>query len=517
MPMLWTRRGRAVVLGLAIPVAIAALLPPARAGKAGEIRKQAFQNINEGVAAYNRAEYPEAVEKLQAAAAVALNSFRAHLYLGQALTAVRRFPEAIEALDVALDLEPDDLGAHVARANALLGRGDLDEAAAGYTRAMGLRPDYAPALDGLARVAEARGEDAQAIATYERAIASNKGYPDPYMHLGDLYLRSGRLDQAVQLLREAVRVRPDFGPGLNRLASAYARLGLFNEAVATIRRAIELEPRVADHRATLGQIQLELGLLGQAEQSLQEALDRDPALPAAFEGLSEASRRRGDYLEAVARLDRALALPHLDERARERLLERRAALEAEQVTVARLEATIASGAASADDLRALATFEAGRTRWERAADLQAQSAPEGVERERLAYYDLRASRFREAHAIYSAIPDAGRPDLAVNDGIALTGLGDHEAAEDRFRRALALDANFAVARLYLGNTLLRQGRTAEAADAYVAFLAVDPNGERAERVRRVLQRIAPEKAPPPPNLPIAPTTPPPPAAAEKAS
>ncbi len=494
-------------IALLLPILLV-LAPAVQAGRAPEMRKRAFQDLNDGVAAYNRGEYALAVEKLQAVTAVALNSFRGYLYLGQALTAARRFPEAVDALDVALDLEPDDLGAHVARANALLGQGDLDEAAAGYTRALGLRPDFSPALDGLGRVAEARGDDPKAVAQYEQAIAANKGYPDPYLHLGDLYLRQGRLDEAVQLLREAVRVRPDYGPGLNRLASAYARLGLYNEAVATINRAIELEPKVADHRATLGQIQLELGLLGQAEQSLQEAMARDPELPAVYEGLAEAARRRADYKGAVVQVDKALALPRLDERAHDRLVERRTALQNEEMTVSRLEQAVAAGTATPADLRALAALEAGRSRWERAADLQGQSAPEGIERERLAYYNLRASRFRDAHVIYGALDDAGRPDVAVNDGIALTGLGDHEAAEARFRRALTLDERFAPARLYLGNALLRQGKASEAADAYLAFLTLDPNGQRAERVRRVLQRIAPDKAPPPPNLPIAPTTPP---------
>lgn len=504
---------RAAVL---VPLLLA-LAPAVLAGRAPEIRKRAFQDLNDGVAAYNRGEYAAAVEKLQTVTAVALNNFRAYLYLGQALTAARRFPEAVEALDVALDLEPDDLGAHVARAAALLGQGDLNEAAAGYTRALGLRPDFSPAMDGLGRVAEARGDDPKAIAQYEQAIAANKGYPDPYLHLGNLYMRQNRLDEAVQLLREAVRVRPDYGPGLNRLAAAYGRLGLYNEAVATINRAIELEPKVAEHRATLGLIQLELGLLGQAEQSLQEAMSRDPELPAVYEGLAEAARRRGDYPGAVAQVDKALTLPRLDERVHDRLVERRTALQNEEMTVARLEQAVAAGSASPEDLRALAVIEAGRSRWERAADLQGQSGPEGIERERLAYYALRANRYRDAHAIYGALDDAGRPDLAVNDGIALTGLGDHEAAEARFRRALAVDEKFAPARLYLGNALLRQGRASEAADAYLAFLTLDPNGQRAERVRRVLQRIAPDKAPPPPNLPIAPTTPPVAPAGEKAS
>ena len=43
--------------------------------------------------------------------------------------------------------------------------------------------------------------------------------------------------------------------------------------------------------------------------------------------------------------------------------------------------------------------------------------------------------------------------------------------------------------------MLRQGREAEAIDAYKAFLAGGGSGENAERVRRILEQIAPEALP----------------------
>jgi tetratricopeptide (TPR) repeat protein len=199
-------------------------------------------------------------------------------------------------------------------------------------------------------------------------------------------MRQGRLDEAVQLLREAVRGPADYGPGLNRLASAYARLGLYNEAVATINRRHRARAAGGGAPGHAGADPARAGLLGQAEQSLQEAMARDPELPAVYEGLAEAARRRGDYKGAVAQVDKALALPRLDERAHDRLVERRTALQNEEMTVARLEQAVAAGTRLPEDLRALAAIEAGRARWERAADLQGQSAPEGIERERLAYY-----------------------------------------------------------------------------------------------------------------------------------
>ena len=466
---------------------------PLRADDAAEVRLRAYKDLDEGVAAYTRGDFRAAVEALSRSADRALDLFRAHFYLGLALIGDRRYEEAIEALQVALDLEANHLGAHVAMGDAQLLRGDLGEATASYYRVLGLRPEYSAALDGIARVHEARGRDAEAITFYERAIASNRGYPDAYTHLGDLYLRKGRLDDAVRLLSEAVRIRPDFPAGLNRLAAAYGRLGLANEAVATIQRAIELEPGSADHRVTLGRVQLEMGLLDQAEASLREALARSPQLAAAHEGIAEVLRRRGIHAGAAETLTTALSDPRLDSTGRARLEQRLAAVREEGVRLATLEQAIAGGQAAPQDVLALAAIEAGRGNWARAAELQSRVAAEGRELERLAWYLLEAGRPREALAVYERLgPAAARPDLEINRGVALAALGDDAGATQRYRAVLAADAGNAVAQLYLGNALLRLGRTREAADAYVSFLRLDATGERAERVRRVLRIIAPE-------------------------
>ena len=45
----------------------------------------------QGVSAFNRGEYPTAVSKLRECASIALNSFRAHYYLGLALIGERQY------------------------------------------------------------------------------------------------------------------------------------------------------------------------------------------------------------------------------------------------------------------------------------------------------------------------------------------------------------------------------------------------------------------------------------------
>ncbi len=489
-PLGWT-----LVLTLALSCGTAAV--PTFAGHAGKVRVQAFELLNEGVSAYNRGEYALAAEKLNASAAVALSSFRAHFYLGLALIGDRRYLEAREALAVALDLDPDHLQSIVAFGDTHLKVGDINEAMAAYTRALKVRPAYARALDGIARSYEAKAQTETAIASYRKAIFSDPGFAPAYTHLGDLYLRQDRVREAVRLLEEAITIRPDFAPGLNRLALAYGRLGLHNEAASTVLRAIELEPTVADHPATLGWIQLGQGLAALAEGSFHRSLELDEAFPEARRGLAEVARRRGHYEIATAEIDAALEDPRLDASTERGLRKYREKLESEAARVAELEASVDAGEATEEGHGTLAAIYAGRSEWEAAIELQELAGDTPEQRERLAYMLLKAGRVREAQRIYAELSENfGVIEHELNSGIALALLGNDTAAIETYRSVLSRQPDNGPARLYLANAQLRIGRRKDAAASYHDYLQDNAEGAAGERVRRILRQIAPDLLPP---------------------
>jgi tetratricopeptide (TPR) repeat protein len=474
-----------------------ALTPSARAGRAADVRTESFTLINQGVTAYKNGDYPVAVEKLRKASSMALNNFRAHFYLGLALIGDRRYRDALDALVIALDLDPDHLQSLVAVGDAYLKLGDLSEAQASYYSALKYRPEYSAALDGLARVHEARAENDQAIELFKRAISSNRGFAPAYTHLGDLYLRVEQFEEAVDLLEEAVQVRPDFAAGLNRLSLAYGRLGLINEAIATIQKALEIEPNNAEHPAALGRLALDQGSLSAAEAAFRDSLALDPAQPWALYGLAEVARRRGNYELSLERVDAALADPRLDAILAGRFETYRAEVLEEKENFERLEGLVDSGEATSEDYAELALIYADRRLWERASELQRQVAPSDEQRERLAFMLFQANRFREAHQLYVGLFEAAASaTAAVNDGVTLAMLGDDEAAVEMYRKALELDPGNRTATLFLANALLRLGHRDEAVQSYVAFLRDSERGEWAERVRRILEQIAPAALPP---------------------
>jgi tetratricopeptide (TPR) repeat protein len=480
------------------------------AGRAGDVRVESFRLLNEGVSAYNQGLYDDAVEKLRQSSSMALNSFRAHFYYGLALSATRQYTESVEILTVALDLNPDDFRTMVAIGDAHLKLGDVNEARAGYVLALKLRPAYPPALDGLARSYEAQAKEEKAIEYFRQAILSNKGYAPAYTHLGDLFLRLDRVREAVRLLEEAVTIRPDFAEGHNRLAVAYGSLGLHNEAVATVQKAIELDPTNPEHHYSLGWLQLNQSVASSAERSFRQALDLEPRMVRARMGLAEVARRRGDYTRALEELDVALLEPALDAKTTERLLHLRQAVARERRRLLELYSLAASGYASHEHYAELADLFARRSHWGQAARMQ-RLAPPGPEHEEwLAYLLFRDGRYRDAYRIYTRLAEEeDRSILRLNAGIALASLGNDPAAIEAYDHVLQKDPDHRLARLYLANAQLRMGSVDSAAKNYRTFLDSGGASQPAERVRRILQQIAPELLPDDEPALLPPAPPPP--------
>jgi tetratricopeptide (TPR) repeat protein len=498
------RRSSSAPSLIATGLLIAALAPrPAAAGRAAEVRVEAFELLNEGVSAYNRGLYDEAGESLERCSSIALNSFRAYYYYGLALSASRRYAEAIASLEVALDLDPQDLQALIALGDAQLKLGDIGEARAAFARSLKLRPAHAPALDGLARTYEAQADTDKALDHFRQSINSNKGYAPAYTHLGDLYLSIDRIGDAVQLLEEAVTIRPDFAEGLNRLALAYGRLGMHHEAVATVQKAIELEPGNPFHLQTLGWLQVSHGLLRAAERSFRGAIDLDPRLPESHIGLAQVSRRRGDYELALLQLIEAEAIPDLGTMTLNRLKRLRTAIEVEELRVAELEARLAAGTPLEEDYSELADILARRGQWEAAAKMQRQAPSTPDNDEWLAYLLFQAGRYRESHTMYARLAaNEDRSELRLNAGVALALLGNDEAAIQQYAAIENGQPGYRMARLYTANAELRMGRLDAAARNYRGYLDAGGASEPAERVRRILLQIAPEMLPPEAGLPL---------------
>lgn len=521
------RRIAPIVLLLCVAAAPGSGVPPAEAAvsRSQQLKAESFDKLSRGIKAVRDGEPRLAVELLEDVARVALNSFRAHYYLGLAYKADRQYLRAVDPLSFALDLDPTHMQAHVDLGDCYLKRGDIGQALAEYQRAIEIQAAFAPAWDGLGRAAEAAGDDDKAVEQFTKAIELNPGFPDSSLNLGDLYLRGGRLREAVDLFLRAIAVRPNFAAAYNRLGVAYSRQRLGNEAIAALEKAADLERGNPWHPYTIGVIEEDLGYLARALHSYEAAIRLDENYLEAYVAKAGILRRLGRFEEAEFLLEAAADRPSEDVALLRSIRALREDYRRQRLTIDDIEARAEAGLASLSEVRSLASLRAGSGNWAGAARalesarrmLHAEAAreveggegttrPAGAagddplplsDRFRLGYYHLQAGAFVDAAESFAAlraeIPDS--TSVLLNLGLSLEGKGQTRAAEQAYKDALARDPDDPIILAALGNVMVGEGRIDEAIAAYERALAAPVEFNVRPRVETILQALREAPAP----------------------
>jgi cytochrome c-type biogenesis protein CcmH/NrfG len=95
----------------------------------------------------------------------------------------------------------------------------------------------------------------------------------------------------------------------------------------------------------------------------------------------------------------------------------------------------------------------------------------------------------EAYSHYLAVkPD--NPDVRTDMGIMYRKLGQFDKALEEFRKAAQIDPKHVVSRYYIGLVLLHDKQDMKGAiKAWEEYLRVDPNSERAQRIRAQTEKM----------------------------
>ena len=125
--------------------------------------------------------------------------------------------------------------------------------------------------------------------------------------LGEALDRMGALDAAVEAYRRALDARPSFRKASNNLILALVKTGKGPEAVARARALVAESPADPDRYFTLGLAQSEQDVDG-AIQTFRKVLDLAPRHTLARYNLALVLRRADRLPEALAELERALAI-----------------------------------------------------------------------------------------------------------------------------------------------------------------------------------------------------------------
>ncbi|MBX7166439.1 MAG: tetratricopeptide repeat protein [Pirellulales bacterium] len=241
----------------------------------------------------------EAEQAIEAALAVAPDSFDANLQLGLLRMAQDRRDDAETALRRALKVNPLDADTNRALATLAQARKDMVEFEARLRALVARMPDDAGALRTLGDLALERHEFADACRYYHAALAARPELIEARASLAIALQQAGDAAEAVQRYRQVLHVLPTWQTGLNNLAwllathpdpklrngsesvslaesacrqtqykdpgyldtlaAAYAELGDFPKAVQVVRQALAL-PSVAQDAARQEKLRSRLSL-----------------------------------------------------------------------------------------------------------------------------------------------------------------------------------------------------------------------------------------------------------------
>lgn len=212
---------------------------------------------------------------------------------------------------------------------------ELDEAALGPHH-----PMLAASLGSLGNTLYRLGENERARAVLERALSINaKAYGDDHPSLGSGYnnlanslFSAGELEDAKEMFAKAVEIKertlgpdhPDVASSLANWASVHQTLGQHEQARDLLRRALHIleadlgedHPNVAMIHFNLGEATLSIGHMAEAEELYATAIERlerklgpdHVYLGYPLAGMARALSRQGRHREAIAYLERALAV-----------------------------------------------------------------------------------------------------------------------------------------------------------------------------------------------------------------
>ncbi|MFM0052205.1 tetratricopeptide repeat protein [Caballeronia grimmiae] len=146
-----------------------------------------------------------------------------------------------------------------------------------------------------------RAEQAQML--WERAIAEHPQHAGAYNNLGNLYEQRERLPEAEAMFRRALELDPG-SPGVHyNLGNVLAKQERIADAEQSLRRALELQPDLVAAHYSLGKLLMMLARFNEAQQHFEIAIETRPDWADAHFNLGKtfAARQRQDEAEHAFR------------------------------------------------------------------------------------------------------------------------------------------------------------------------------------------------------------------------
>ena len=216
-----------------------------------------------------------------------------------------KFADAVAAFDKVLASQPNDgfsLGQR-AVANQMLGHND--KAFADADQLIGLGDDSAFVRGARARAERGAGRIDEALADASRAIALDPQQIDLYLLRANIYRFKGDKEAALGQAAEMVAANPHSDYAYTAAGAIYGAYRETDKAMAAFDRAIAIKPTASVYLTRMHW--RPKTDVGGRKADVAAALKLEPDLVEALEAEAEIDQDSGDFAEAIADLNRALA------------------------------------------------------------------------------------------------------------------------------------------------------------------------------------------------------------------
>lgn len=177
-----------------------------------------------------------------------------------------------------------------------------------WLRSLGRRGNDAHALSLKANIAADQGQVEEGLRWAEQAIAADPASVLAHYSMGRLREREGRPDRAEASYRRVLELDPGHARAHNNLGCLLSLQGRRAEALACFKRALEIDPRQPEANQNYAAMTSDPAAQEIALQGYVRQTEADPTDARAFSNLGNLYAGLGRNREALASLDRAIAL-----------------------------------------------------------------------------------------------------------------------------------------------------------------------------------------------------------------
>jgi tetratricopeptide (TPR) repeat protein len=349
------------------------------------------------------------------------------------------------------------------------------EAENAFARALDADPTHFDILYNLGLAAQHAGHLGRALEVYQVALKQRPNDPDCLFNLAVIYTQTGQTDQAIVPLMQAHNLAPERADILIALAQASQDLGFYADAVTAIEQYLRLKPNDDVARRERGFCRIRAAKLEEGLEDLRWYVQKHPEDARGFYELAIAETVQ-ERDKALQHLDRALSIDPKFGAARYARGVLYYQMGRTEESIADLKLVLTTQPDDFRSLDALAQDEMRLGEYAEATKLLESAMKLAPKDPRiLTHYSralIRVSRKEEAEKLaadFRALgPEEGRrrPYGGLFDFLNLPPEQQYAKYLENLQRTIAIRPDDPNLRVQMGKTLLREGKTDEAIEAF---------------------------------------------------